>query len=557
MTKRTNITNGKRLELADEMESDNQPKKVSKPLIGVIYARYSHGGNQTDQSIEGQVRECRKYALENNIKIVEEYLDPHISGKEAENRPAFQQMIQDSFKHMFDVVIVWKTDRFARSRYDSARYKERLKRNGVSLRYAAESIPNTAEGIILESMLEGMAEYYSADLKQKIMRGYRESAYKCKVLSTPPIGYKVGADRHYEIDEETAPLIRQIFDMYIQGEKLSKIAEKMNGLGLRTRKNNLLRDYSIDKIISNEKYIGVYEYKSAGVRKEDAFPAIVSKQVFYQARERKIAQQKGTYSKKNYGGSAKRIYPLSGIVFCGECGSTMFGETVYKHRGEPNEYSNSYYTCRCRRKGKNGFKCSKKPVPAFILEEIVKDSLIEILSDKPTITVITEAVNQLNYEQSKEQQLKKLREERRNKKKAIQHTLIALDSGECTEIILAHLKGLERDLACIEQEIVQCSMARDDVAERLGWLLRVYQDNPKNPDEYWNDVFHCLINSVTCYENGDILIQINLFSPTPNNRFLRRHESSANLNKHLRIVREKRYMSKTQARPPNLHNPIG
>ena len=100
-------------------------------------------------------------------------------------------------------------------------------------------------------------------------------------------------------------------------------------------------------------------------------------------------------------------------------------------------------------------------------------------------------------------------------------------------------------------------IARDDVAERLGWLLRVYQNNPDNPDEYWNDVFHCLINSVTCYENGDILIQINLFSPTPNNRFLRRHESSANLNKHLRIVREKRYMSKTQARPPNLHEPIG
>ena len=555
MTSRTKRNGNDRLEFADEINAVEQSKKKAFPLVGVIYARYSDGGNQTDQSLEGQVRECRKYALENNIKIIEEYLDPHLSGKDAESRPEFQRMIQDSYKHHFNVLIVWKTDRFARNRYDSAKYKERLKRNGVSIRYAAEHIPDSAEGIILESMLEGMAEYYSADLRQKIMRGYRESAYKCKVLSTPPIGYKVGANRQFEIDEDYAPLIRQIFDMYIRGDKLRDIAEKMNGLGLRTRKNNLLRCSSIDKIISNEKYIGVYEYKKAGMRKEDAFPALIPKEIFYQAQERKNAQKKGTYSKRNYGGSAKRVYPLSGLVFCGECGSTMFAETVFKHRGEPNEYHNSYYTCRCRRKGKNGLKCNKKPVPALALEQIVKESLVEIFSNEAPVKVITDAINLLNSEHSHSNlhQVKTLRAERRRKQQAIQNSLKALDEGECIDIILTHLKGLERDLACIDNEIANCQTAKDDTSDRLRWLLKTYQKSPDNPDEYWNDVFHCFINSVTCYENGDILIQINFFSPTPNSRFLRRFESKANLHKYLQQVRERRAMSKTQAHSPRLH----
>lgn len=115
-------------------KSEDKEKTPSSALRGVIYGRYSEGGNQTDQSLEGQVRECRKYAEDNNISIIGMYLDPHISGKDAENRPEFQRMIKDSDKKLFDVVIVWKTDRFARNRYDSARYKERLKRNGVSIR---------------------------------------------------------------------------------------------------------------------------------------------------------------------------------------------------------------------------------------------------------------------------------------------------------------------------------------------------------------------------------------------------------------------------------------
>ena len=96
-------------------------------MTAVIYARYS-SDNQREESIEGQIRECTAYAEKNDITIVKHYIDRAISAK-TDNRPQFQQMIKDSDKKLFDIVLVWKLDRFARNRYDSARYKTQLKKN--------------------------------------------------------------------------------------------------------------------------------------------------------------------------------------------------------------------------------------------------------------------------------------------------------------------------------------------------------------------------------------------------------------------------------------------
>ena len=125
-------------------------------MTAVIYARYS-SDNQREESIEGQIRECTAYAEKNGITIVKHYIDRAISAK-TDNRPEFQQMIKDSDKKLFDIVLVWKLDRFARNRYDSARYKTQLKKNGVKLMFATEIISEGPEGIILESVLEGYAD---------------------------------------------------------------------------------------------------------------------------------------------------------------------------------------------------------------------------------------------------------------------------------------------------------------------------------------------------------------------------------------------------------------
>ena len=152
-------------------------------MTGIIYARYS-SDNQREESIDGQIRECKEFAEKNDIRIIDTYIDRALSAK-TDNRPSFQQMIKDSSKGLFDVIIVWKLDRFARNRYDSAHYKNILKKNGVKVVSATEAISSGAEGILLESMLEGYAEYYSAELAEKINRGLTENAMKCKFNSDP------------------------------------------------------------------------------------------------------------------------------------------------------------------------------------------------------------------------------------------------------------------------------------------------------------------------------------------------------------------------------------
>ena len=147
-------------------------------MTGIIYARYS-SDNQREESIDGQIRECKEFAEKNDIRIIDTYIDRALSAK-TDNRPSFQQMIKDSSKGLFDVIIVWKLDRFARNRYDSAHYKNILKKNGVKVISATEAISSGAEGILLESMLEGDAEYYSAELAEKNNRGLTENALKCK-----------------------------------------------------------------------------------------------------------------------------------------------------------------------------------------------------------------------------------------------------------------------------------------------------------------------------------------------------------------------------------------
>ena len=144
----------------------------------VIYARYS-SDNQREESIEGQIRECTAFAEKNGITILRHYIDQAFSAK-TDNRPEFQNMVKDSGKRLFDLVIVWKLDRFARNRYDSARYKATLKKNGVKVVSAAEVISDGAEGIVPESVLEGYAEYYSADLSEKVVRGMTENTLKSK-----------------------------------------------------------------------------------------------------------------------------------------------------------------------------------------------------------------------------------------------------------------------------------------------------------------------------------------------------------------------------------------
>ena len=146
------------------MELKNQKSQSNQLKTAVIYARYS-SENQNEQSIDGQLRVCQEYAKVNNIIILDTYIDRAMTGTN-DNRPAFQQMIADSKHKKWDYVLVYKLDRFSRNKYESAIHKHTLKENGVKVKSATEMIPDSPEGILIEAIHEGYAEYYSADVSR-------------------------------------------------------------------------------------------------------------------------------------------------------------------------------------------------------------------------------------------------------------------------------------------------------------------------------------------------------------------------------------------------------
>lgn len=191
----------------------------------VIYARYS-SDTQTEQSIEGQLRVCNEYAKNNDILILRTYIDRAMTGTN-DNRPDFRQMIEDSKKHDFNIVLVYKFDRFSRNKYETTKHKKTLKDNGVKVVSATEYIPDSPEAIILESMIEGYAEYYSAELSQKVKRGMNETRQKGNFTGGTIIyGYKV-ENHKVVIDEEKAEVVRFIYDQYAQGVYVKDIIKSL------------------------------------------------------------------------------------------------------------------------------------------------------------------------------------------------------------------------------------------------------------------------------------------------------------------------------------------
>ncbi len=251
-------------------------------MNAVIYARYS-SSSQTEQSIEGQLRDCYTFAEREGYTVVGEYIDRAISGR-TDDRPDFQRMITDAKKKQFQYVVVYKLDRFTRNRCDSAVYKHKLKQHGVRVISATENISDNPEGVILEAVLEASAEYYSLELSQKIKRGYRESALKGQYIGgSVPIGYKV-ENKRLVIDDEKAPIIKWAFEQYAKGVSKKEIIEEINAKGIRSKDGKPFPSTAFQKALRSRKYLGIMSWKDIEI--ENACPALIERDIFDKVQER-------------------------------------------------------------------------------------------------------------------------------------------------------------------------------------------------------------------------------------------------------------------------------
>lgn len=455
-----------------------------------LYMRYS-SDNQTEQSIEGQHRVCKQFCDANGYNIVDVYIDRALSAfHNTAKRVEFQRMIADSEKHHWQGIVVYKLDRFARNRYDSATYKARLKKHGVRVISATENISDNPEGVLLESVLEGMAEFYSKELAQKVSRGMYETAQKCNNTGgVIPLGYKV-ENKKLVIDPITSPIVQEAFQMYADGHTVAEICQVFNHKGYKTSRGAEFNKNSFRSMFKNERYLGIYKYKD--IRIEDGMPAIINKELFGIVQKR-LAQN----GKAPARGKAVVDYMLASKMFCGHCGKLMVGDCGRSSTG----ITYHYYSCSGRKRLN---QCHKKPVPKDYIEWEVAKATMDLLTPE-TIEYLAEKAAKASKEDIKNNTLiPSLRQQIADAERAIRNLLKMVENGAESHALAERLNELEQEKRTFEKRLLKEESTVIELEKPIVeyWLSQFLMGDIENP-EFRRHLIDMLVNSVFVFDNPD------------------------------------------------------
>lgn len=481
---------------AEIMQFDGDNGSVLTDGVPVaLYMRYS-SERQSEQSIEGQLRDAIAYCKRQEYCISRIYVDRATSAhSRIDKRVHFLEMIADSEQRLWQSVIVWKLDRFSRNRYESAIYKNKLKKNGVKVLSVTENISDSPEGVILEAVLEGMAEFYSKELSQKITRGMRETALKCRSTGGQiPLGYKI-EDHRLVIDPLTAPIVQKAFEMYAQGRTISQIMTDFNNRGYRTALGRPFGKSSFNALLRNRRYTGVYRYTDIEI--EGGMPAIISENLFERVQQ-KLHRNAAAPGR----GKAKVNYLLSGKLFCGHCGGAMIGESGHNH----NDVVYNYYICSRRKKQR---KCSKKAIRKELIENYVAEDALALLTGDLIEEIADVAVEQNRREILETSRLPQLQSQRDEVTKQIDNLTAAIALGAVSRTITQRVSDLERQRDEIDRQMM-IETKSHFVLERehvIFWLSK-FKDGDINDEKFRQNLFDLLINSVTVWDEPDKTIKI-------------------------------------------------
>lgn len=431
----------------------------------VLYARFS-SDNQRSESIDAQIRAMKEYCKRNSIAIVDTYIDEAKSATTAQ-RPAFQQMIADSKQGGFNIILVHKLDRFARNRYDSAVYKRELKKNGVSVYSVLENLDNSPESIMMEAVLEGMAEYYSQNMAREVMKGLKETALQCKHTGgTPPLGYDIdSATRQLTINEIEAETVRLIFSMYAEGKGYSEILDTLHEKGYKTKNGKDFGKNSLYSILTNPKYQGIYVFNKSSAKSitgtrnthllksheeiiaiDGGCPQIIPQETFAKVQKR-IDANKHTGGRHN----AKHNYLFSGKVFCKDCKRSMVGNARHSGRNKL-----LYVTYKCPTKKHS---CSNKEINCTYLEEYVIFLLESHIFNTDSMRKITKRIEEEKGQgiNVRDKEIEKLNAELAEIEQAIVNITTAIATGMKFESLLGKLSELENEKANLEASLIRLS----------------------------------------------------------------------------------------------------
>lgn len=475
--------------------------EIMEEKTAVIYARYS-SDRQREESIEGQIRVCEDFARRNGYKVLRTYTDSAMTGR-TDQRPQFQLMIHDAASKAFSAVIVYKLNRFSRNRYDSAKYKHKLKKQGVKVVSAMENIADDPSGILLESVIEGMAEYYSAELAENVKRGMTENALEGKWPGgVVPLGYKLDAEHHLQVDAKTATAVQYIFRAYTAGATKKSIAEALNERAVLTSAGKKFTSSSFNKILKNDVYIGVFTW--GNVKKEKAIPPIIDEDTFRMAQL--LNERRKRHIIRN-----PEAYELSGKVFCGRDGARMDGKSGKSHQG----FTYYYYVCSERLKK----HCTSRPIRADWLDTTVAQTTTQLLSTPRAIDLIAKQAVKLQSHQKKSPVVEALEAEIAENKKKVENCIKAIEQGLMSESLTNHIheaEGRIRDLTerLQREKILHSHRPVTEEEIRFFFYSIREQAQTKEAKEYRRILFTSLVQAVIVHEHS-IEIRYNYKSELP------------------------------------------
>jgi len=509
--------------------------KASK---AVAYTRYS-SDNQREESIEAQFTAIEEYANKKGIVIIRNYKDEALSGT-TDKRPGFQQMIKDAATGDFSFVLVHKGNRFARNRMESALYKHALKQHGVKVIAVAEDFGQGHHAVLMESVLEGLAEFYSLELAAETMKGLMVNAKKCLYNGGHVLyGFKVNDERRYEIEPEEAKIVNEIFKKVAGGWSYGKIIEDLNGRGIMRRGKHWNKN-TIHDMLRNERYTGVYIFnetprkindkrnnriknsKDEMVRIPGGMPTIVSRKIFDKVQEKLKSRRTRQKTKKNF-------YLLTGLLECGECGAAYVGSNSYRDK---KEYL--WYTCSGKKR-RGG--CNNRNIRKEVLEDAAVKYISEQAQELDPEAFAREYNKYLDtFVEGASERIKGIKKELAETAGKVDNLLDAIEAGaDVKERLKTHSERklkLQDALARAERELLHHHVTPDQVRQ----LIDTFNPDKAETEQEKREIIHRLIKKIVLKGSGE---SIDIFTVWDGSDIVHNASPTPPLSELLELLREK------------------
>lgn len=452
----------------------------------MIYARYSSTA-QKDASIEQQYEACEAFAKREGYTVIERYPDRAISGR-TDDRPAFKRMMKDAHTGVFDYVIAWKSNRLGRNMLQAMVNESKLAELGVRCLYVEEDFDDTAAGRFALRSMMNVNQFYSENLTEDVIRGMMDNAKNCMVNGVTPFGYKRGEDGRFAVDELTAPIVRQIFERFLNGWSITDLRDDMNARGIKTRYGNDWRLQSFQTLLTNDVYTGVYKY--ASVRVEGGVPALIDKDTF-EGVQRILKNKKRPRGKQRLNAD----YLLTGKIFCGHCKSPMIAMAGTGKTGRKF----CYYACQKRRREQS---CDKANVPKDRIEGAVVNALREKLSRSGFVEWVLSGYERVIEAEKADTKLQLLQEELAGVNASLDNIMKAIEAGIINEMTKARMEELIQSRDDIQEairleEMVSTDYSIDQVREWLEGLIAGDFNDP----EYMKQLIKVFVAAVYVYDD--------------------------------------------------------